>query len=218
MNKTMLKGVIFDMDGTMFDSEKIWRKMWYQLPETFGMEKNPQVGADMCGTSNEASFRVAKKHFPTLNPVEFVTEGIRQYRELVILEQPEEKPYLHELVNYLHEQGYKLSVASGSPAELIVLNLSRAGIKDYFSAFVGGQDVACGKPAPDIFLKAAHDMGVEPEACLVIEDGENGIRAAKAAGCIPVMIPDLEQPCEEVKALCSAIYENMGELLEELKK
>lgn len=214
----MIKGIIFDMDGTMFDSEKIWRQMWYHLPETFGLENNPQVGVDMCGTSGEASYRVVRKHFPGIDPVMFVEEGMKQYKNMVLNEQPDEKPYLHELVESLHDQGFVLAVASGSPQELIALNLERANMQHFFSALVSGQSVPFGKPAPDIFLETARQIGLKPEECIVIEDGENGIRAAAAAGCVPIMIPDLNQPCEEVKSLCAAICETMGELLEAMKE
>lgn len=218
MNQQIVKGIIFDMDGTMFDSEKIWRNMWNHLPEAFGLENNLLVGEAMCGTSGEASLKVARRFFPELDPDEFVQEGLRQYHQLVFAKQPEEKPYLHELIRYLAEQGYVLAVASGSEQDEIELNLHRAGLTKYFTAAVSGHSVPCGKPAPDIFQETARQIGCRPEECMVIEDGENGIRAAAAAGCKPVMIPDLTQPSDEIKKLCAAVFDTMGDLLESLKK
>jgi beta-phosphoglucomutase-like phosphatase (HAD superfamily) len=92
--------------------------------------------------------------------------------------------------------------------------LSGAGLVDRFDAIVTGDEVPNGKPAPDIFLLAAGRLGVEPAACLVLEDSHNGIRAAHAAGCIPVMVPDLLGPTEEIERLAYRVLPSLANVAE----
>ena len=104
-----------------------------------------------------------------------------------------------------------MAVASSAPVEVIEKNLSRANLRGYFKALVGGDRVKNGKPAPDIFLLAAKELNLAPSDCYIFEDSLNGIRSGATAGGKAIMIPDTVQPTDEIKKLCAAIFPNLNE-------
>lgn len=201
-----MQGAIFDMDGLMFDTEKIYRHVWDHLPVEFGFDVCLGLGEAVCGTSGEDLKRIVRAHLPKIDADAFMDAGYDRVHDTVMAVQPDEKPGLHEIIRYLKARGMKLAVASGSPQEIIEINLKRAGLTEAFDAVISGFSVPHGKPAPDIFLESARRIGCDPKECYVFEDGANGIRAGAAAGCVTVMIPDLTAPDEELKTLCAAVF------------
>lgn len=201
-----MQGAIFDMDGLMFDTEKIYRHVWDHLPVEFGFDVCSGLGEAVCGTSGEDLKRIVRAHLPKIDAEAFMDAGYDRVHDTVMAVQPDEKPGLHEIIRYLKARGMKLAVASGSPQEIIEINLKRAGLTEAFDAVISGFSVPHGKPAPDIFLESARRIGCDPKECYVFEDGANGIRAGAAAGCVTVMIPDLTAPDEELKTLCAAVF------------
>ena len=113
------------------------------------------------------------------------------------------KPGAADLLPALKKAGYRLAVASSSPRDMVLTNLGRTGIDSYFDVVVCGDEVSRGKPDPDIFLLAAERLGLLPGDCYVLEDSPNGLLAARAAGCRPVMIPDLVPPAPEFAGFAS---------------
>lgn len=111
------------------------------------------------------------------------------------------KPQIPEALQYLQEQGALCAVASSTNSDAVKHYLGRAGILQYFQEIVGGEMVEKSKPEPDIFLLACKRLGQKPEECVVLEDSENGVRAAKKAGCSVICVPDLKQPSEEAAEL-----------------
>lgn len=207
----MKKGAIFDMDGLLFDTERLYRESGKEMAARFGQEFNPAFGPALCGTSGEGSLAVIRTHYPAVDPEKFlaaIIEGVR----LRLREHVPKKPGVVELLTYLRENGVKIAVASSSIREMILGNLERAGIAGYFDTVASGQDVERGKPEPDIFLLAARQLGLAPEDCYVFEDGINGIRAALAAGCVAVMVPDLAPPTDELRASCAAVCASLLEV------
>lgn len=213
----MKLGAIFDMDGLLFDTEKIYRYVWNHLPEKFGLKSDPTLGEAVCGTSGEHLRKIVQSYFPEVDADVFIETGLKRVEQIVIASQPEEKPGVHEILDYLKSCGVRLAVASGSPQTVIERNLKRAGLTGYFDAVVSGFSVPNGKPAPDIFLESARQAGCRPEDCYVFEDGANGICAAVAAGCTPVMIPDLTAPDEQLQALCAGIYPSLLHALQAIQ-
>lgn len=206
----MKKGAIFDQDGLMFDTEKIWRESWTAVAAELGSQVPEGFGKEICGGSGEGTVRTVKKYFPELDAEDYITRARqRTYRKQQ--EHLPEKPGLHELLQFFRENGVKMVVASSCRKDQIICNVEKAGIKDYFVDIVSGQEVVNGKPAPDIFIKAAGKLGLAPEDCYVFEDSYNGIRAGHAAGCYTVMVPDLIEPDEEMSGLYDAC---VGSLLE----
>lgn len=206
----MKKGAIFDQDGLMFDTEKIWQESWAATAAEFGRSVPEGFSKEICGGSGEGTVRTVKKYFPELDAGAFITRA----RERTYRKQQEylpEKPGLRQLLQFFRENGVKMAVASSCRRGQLIYNLEHAGIKDYFADIVSSEDVINGKPAPDIFLKAAGKLGLAPGDCYVFEDSYNGIRAGHAAGCYTVMVPDLIQPDEEMAGIYDAC---IGSLLE----
>ena len=123
------------------------------------------------------------------------------------------KPGIRELLAYLKERGIKTAIATSSPLERTVLYLTSVGLEKSFDELVSGYMVEKGKPEPDIYLYAAKKLDVKPEHCIVLEDSPAGILAAYRAGCLPVMIPDQDEPDEETKALLYAQVERLDRVI-----
>ena len=122
------------------------------------------------------------------------------------------KPGVLEALEWLRERGFKTAIATSSSMETAEQYLRQTDMEKLFSQVVSGQHLAHGKPAPDIFLLAAEKLSSAPGSCLVVEDSFNGVRAGKAAGMVTVMIPDLLQPDEELRALADAVLDSMEAL------
>lgn len=199
----MLEAVIFDMDGTLFDTEAIYAQGWYKggVPH--------EVYLQMIGMSV-----VAEKELLTSHgfDADAVIDGMYAYAAKELEKNVPLKPGVKEALEWIREKGYRTAVATSSPEERAVKNIEKTGLGDSFDAVVSGFSLEHGKPAPDIFLMTAGKLGIAPENCLVVEDAPNGIRAGKAAGMTAVMIPDRVQPDEEVKALADGMLTSLHEL------
>ena len=204
----MKKGAIFDMDGLMFDTERLFQESWKVMAERFGQVHDPDFPAAVAGTSGEGMRAVIRRFYPAVDPQAFMDGCLGRTAEIVRRELPE-KPGMREILAFFREHGVRLAVASSSGREMIEDNLRRAGILELFDAVVSGQEVQRGKPEPDIFLLAARQLGCAPEDCYVFEDGVNGVRAGIAAGCATVMIPDLMQPTEDLRSGSAGIYPSL---------
>ena len=127
------------------------------------------------------------------------------------------KPGIHTLLEHLRENKLRTSIATSSPLDRTKEYLSQVGLVDAFDELVSGHMVEHGKPAPDIYIYAAEKLGLRPEECLVLEDSPTGLLAALRAGCVPVMVPDQDQPDEEVKSRIYAVAENLEAVIELLE-
>ena len=195
---TMKKAAIFDMDGVLFDTERLYCDTWHRMTEERGLGVSEKFTSALRGTTGKGSEAVIHQFYPELDAAAFYAEGMRYVKEYTKHTLPE-KPGIRELLQWLKENGYPTAIASSTDVETILDHLQLAGIREYFDVIVGGKDVRHGKPAPDIFLLAAEKLGADPKDCFVFEDSPNGIRAACAAGCKAVMIPDLSPADEEMK-------------------
>ena len=121
------------------------------------------------------------------------------------------KPGVREILAWLQERRIPVALASSTRLASVRQELGEAGLLPFFQVVKGGDDVVHGKPAPDIFLLAAKQLGCDPAACYVLEDSPNGIRAAAAAGMPSIMIPDLQEPDEEMRRLAEVILRDLRE-------
>ena len=204
----MKQGAIFDMDGLLFDTERLFRESWVEMAKQFGQVPQPEFPAAVAGTSGEGMRAVIRRYYPAVDAAAFQEGCIARTAEIVREKLPE-KPGIREILAFFRERGVKIAVASSSQREMILDNLRRAEIAPYFDAVVSGEEVSRGKPEPDIFLLAAQRLGCAPEDCYVFEDGINGVRAGIAAGCAAVMIPDLFPPTEDIRENCAGIYPSL---------
>lgn len=217
----MIKAVIFDMDGLMFDTERLWDTLWEPTCRALGLEMPQDLEAFFTGGRGLAGVKLnehIQKFFPQADP-QVIVEKIWELAEQRFAQGIPCKPGLAELLETLEEKKLPRIVASSSPRALILKNLETTGMARYFDQVVCGADVRHSKPAPDIFLEAARRLGVDIRDCLVLEDSFNGVRAGHAAGAVTVMVPDIAQPDEEIRALynrcCKDLFEVRQLLLDD---
>ena len=207
----MVQAVIFDMDGLMIDSERVWQAQWPSVLAKFGLTYKEGL-KEACTASSGAVFEgIVRGFYPDAD-----CAGIREElwaaagRALTL--GVDKKPGLVELVDWLGENGVPWAIASASNEALIRQNMRTIGLDGRYDAIVAGEMVSRGKPFPDIFLLAARKLGVDPARSVVLEDSNPGIRAAAAGGFIPVMVPDLRQPEDDVRGLYARCCESLLEV------
>ena len=178
-----MKAVIFDMDGVLVDSQPYHFKADIDTMAEYGVIKDQKFYESFAGTLTADRMRTLKEMFGLDVPVEEMTIK-RENMILDIMGKEDIKPVsgIPEFLRSIKEKGLTTAVASSSDYKLINLILDRLKIAKYFDSVTSGSDVKRGKPSPDVFLLAAERIGIEPAECLVVEDSENGVKAAKAAG------------------------------------
>jgi len=199
----MIRGAIFDMDGLLFDTEIVFENCWKKVGAEMGLLVSDEFTHACCGCGRNGLPDVIRRFFPDADAPTYAERVIELAFETQLAAIPVLKPGVLEMLAKCRAKGVRTAVASSSSRDVVEHNLSAAGLTDLFDAIVTGSEVAHGKPAPDIFLLAAERIGIAPTDCAVFEDAVTGIRAAKAAGCLPVMIPDRIRPTEEILGICT---------------
>ena len=207
--------VIFDMDGLMFDTERIAQIAWQRAAIEYGYQVSEDVYLGVIGKARDDVDMYLRHALGDEFPFEQVYPLKQRYLHGDIKENGLPlKPGLLELLDVLEARAIPMAVASSSPCETVLFNLNRAGLQlERYRAVVGGDEVEQGKPAPDIFLAAAKKLRVSPDMCMVLEDSSAGIRAAYVAGMIPVMIPDLIRPTKEIAEMAYRILPSLYDVL-----
>jgi nicotinate-nucleotide adenylyltransferase len=202
--------VVFDMDGTLLDTERLFIEAWEEAEGNASPALHDALVA-IIGVTRERSEEIIYERLGRDYPYEArrlaVDEVFRRARENGTLPV---KDGAAQILRTLWRKGYKTGLASSTERELVIPELEAAGLAGYFDAVICGGDAARGKPAPDIFLKAAEALGTDPARCLAVEDSRNGILAAHAAGMIPLMVPDLIPPDAELRALAAAVCPDLA--------
>ena len=179
---TRLEAVLFDMDGVIVDSEPLWSKAEEQLLARRNLRYSPQLKTVMMGLDSSEAVGFLIKHY---NLQESVGDVVAERNQLVadlFRQFLRPMPHALQLARSVQAAQIKTGLASSSPKELVDLALRRLNITELFDLILTGDQVARGKPAPDIYLTAARELGMNHENCLVIEDAPHGVAAAKAAG------------------------------------
>lgn len=205
-----IKGVIWDLDGTITDTERVYRALWLELMKDWNLPVKKEFTEAICGTSEESAMEVINKFYPELkNPVAFRTECMD--RMVVYLETREIplKKGARELIQYLDSENIVQAIGSGNVHPTINHNLTKTNLRQYFNVIVADGDVKRGKPAPDVFAKCCELMKLNPRDVLVIEDSNSGIKAGHDAGCLTMMIPDVAAPTKEIKKIVDWIYPSL---------
>ncbi|MDI9590872.1 MAG: HAD family phosphatase [Acidobacteriota bacterium] len=213
----MVDAVIFDMDGLMFDTEPVWTRAWTPTLASIGLEFDADL-ADACrGTSGTSMEAAISRFLPDVDAVR-VRETLFSTAHSMMSEGVPKKPGLDELLAYLRGCDVPLAVASSSSPELIDLHLTNGGVRAFFSYLVSGVGMSHPKPEPDIFLKAAAEIGVDPSRTLVLEDSLSGVRAGVAGGFVTVMVPDLVAPDDYARANATRVCESLAEVRDLLER
>ena len=211
-----VEAVIFDMDGTLIDSESVYIAAMQDAAGTLGLALPLDLCHAMVGVPSHGRRRPNHPVWSTGFDLavfrgHFSTSVQRRMSERVPM-----KPGVVELLDFLRDRGLPLAIATSAGRATAERNLGRAGLLDRFDALATRDDVEHPKPAPDLYLEAAKRLGVAPERCVAFEDSSIGIIAAHAAGMRAVMVLDILPPTEEARAKCFHIAEDLHEVLRRL--
>ena len=210
----MIEAVLFDMDGLMFDTERMYQKAWLQAGRQMGAPMEPEIVDRLRGRNREGCARVCREVFGE----EFDFDAMRTACRALMARWIEEdgmpvKPGLYELLAELERRGIPAVLATSTTRDSAWGHLQRAKVDRYFLGAVCGDEVSHSKPDPEVFLKAAALAGKDPARCMVLEDSPAGVRAGAAAGCFTVMVPDLTAPDEELKKLADEILPGLRDVI-----
>lgn len=184
----MIKAVIFDMDGTMVDTENLWQDVNHKLAKLYGVKMDDTIRAQMMGKNDKGSLGAFKKYFHLPTPLDEI-KAVRRKMIVHDISKVKTTTGLFELLDLLEKQEIKKAVATSAFREFADKILDKFQLKNRFTTIVTADDVKEGKPHPDIFLEAAKRLQVDSENVLVIEDAQNGVEAAYNAKMKVIAIP-----------------------------
>jgi len=208
-----IKAVVFDMDGVLFDSERITRIMWKKAADEWELSDIETAVRDCTGSSRPDQWVYLKKKYGG----DFKAKEFREYCSALFHSYVDENglplmPHAKEILSYLKEKKYPLALASSTRRIAVEKELKDAGLWSYFNATICGDEVEHSKPAPEIYLRACSLLGLDPELCCAVEDSPNGIRSAHSAGMKCVMVPDQIQPDGEIKEMLYRLCTSLEDL------
>ena len=212
-------GVLFDMDGVVIDTEKLYTRFWMEAARELGHPMTLEQALQMRSLGQGPSQEKLDSFFgPDVLEYDVLrSRRIELMDAFIAVHGVEEKPGIRALLAHLKEKSIPCAITSSSSIPLIREHLGNLGLLEGFTALCSGKDVPHGKPAPDIYLHGAAVLGLKPENCLAIEDSPAGIEAAWRAGCMPIIVPDQDQPSDEVLSRCFARADSLFDVIELVK-
>ena len=208
----MIDGVVFDLDGVLLDSEQVWDGVREELARERGGRWHDQAQRDMMGMSSPEWSRYMHEVVGLSEPPQEISAEVVRRLEELYRERLPALPGAREAVERLAAR-WPLALASSSNRELIDLSLELLGVAPLFEATVSSEEVARGKPAPDVYLEAARRLGIEPGRAAAVEDSHNGIRSARAAGMHVLAIPNRHFPPDaDALAEADAVLDSLADL------
>jgi len=205
--------VILDMDGLMLDTEGLAARAWTDAAALVGIRFDHAVTRHLIGRNFPDCAALIRAHHGEGYPVDDLMRAWHDaYDAIVDREGIALKPGLAELLAWLEDERIPKAVATSTRRSRAQAKLVHTGLFERFAALVGGDEIARGKPAPDIYVEAAARLGVAPRDCVALEDSEPGIRAALAAGMAPIMVPDLAPPSPALLAHAPLVLASLVEV------
>ena len=210
-----IQGVIFDMDGLMFDIEPMWDACWAKVFEEQEAQMPEGLAEALRGLSEEAVFETLRRFLGAHTPCEFLWERERELMvELVAERGVPMKPGLLDLLTYLNDCQLPMAVVSSSAKPMMEANLARANIAGYFDVIVSGARLSANMPESDVFLEASTLLGTAPARTVVLEDSSEGVEAGLRGGFITIMVPGLDMPTPRQPRGCAAVVDNLADVID----
>lgn len=212
MNMTF-KAVVFDADGTLFDTEELTHQIWVTVGAEMGFSQPGQNYLEFVGLNRATSIaKMVDLYGPDYHQEEFMDRCVQRLHEYIEEHGVPLKPGAREILEFLHQNNIPIAMATSTHRSRTDRRLELTGMKDYFQASVTGNEVIRGKPDPEIYLKACEKLGVAPAEALAVEDSRNGILSAHAAGMPVAMVPDMIPPSEELEKLLFRRFDSLLDL------
>ena len=216
--KENIRGILFDMDGLVLDTEKLYTRFWMESARDLGYPMTFQQALGLRSLNRTAGQEKLTEYFgPGISYTEVRNHRIELMDVHIEKYGIDVKPGIFELMDYLQANGIASAITSSSPMENIRRHLSAHDLLHRFDKLCSGYDVPNGKPEPDIYLYGAASLNLRPEECLALEDSPTGILSACRAGCLPVMIPDQDQPDSDTISLLYARADSLSDVITLLK-
>ena len=206
-----MQAVIFDMDGTLIDTERVSQASWRRAARDFGIEIPECILRAFVGCSIPNAMKMVDDEFGDPVFTERLFNRRHEIFEATWEDELELKPGAAEAITAARDRGLAVALATSSVRDRAVISMERFGLMALFDAAVFDEDIEHHKPAPDVYLVAAEHLGVEPVRCIAVEDSFNGVRAGAAAGTHVIMVPDYNEPTNDIRALCSAVLPSLLE-------
>jgi len=212
-----VEGVVFDMDGLLLDTEIVYRAAMIEAGQVFGIGFTGEIYAAMVGKTTPECGVMLRELFGETFPVQSYFERVWADVEDLLEAETRLKAGVIEILDFLDDRGLPRGIATSNGKPAVERYLGRFNLLPRFNAVVAHHDVTRHKPHPDPYLEAARRIGVDPLACLALEDSHPGVRAAHAAGMMTVMVPDILDPNEEMHEKCVHIADSLHHVLDLLK-
>lgn len=214
-----IKAVIFDLDGTLLDTEKLLFRYWREAAAQYGYD----MSAEQALTLRSLTHRLVQPLFtewfgPNCDYKELRSCRLRLMQEHIDKYGVEKKKGASELLEYLGANGYMRAIATATDEKRAGKLLEKVGLSGMFDHIICATMVEWGKPKPDIYLYTAEQLGLSPSECIAVEDSPNGVISAHTAGCFTIMVPDLTRPDDELMNHISALCEDLSDIIGLLKK
>ena len=213
-NTPRIRGVLFDMDGLVLDTEKLYTRFWIEACRFYGFPMTLEQALKMRAANSKLSEENLHSFFgPEVDYRQCRSKRIELMDAFIEAHGVEIKPGILALLEHLEARGIPAAITSSAPRDRIEKHLASVGLLNRFDAICSGHDVPHGKPAPDIYLHGAAALNLPPESCLALEDAPTGILAAYRAGCVTVMVPDMDQPDSQTQKLLCAKADSLSDVI-----
>lgn len=207
-----MQAVIFDMDGTLIDTERVSQAAWRRAAQDFRIEIPERILHAFVGCSIPNAMNMIDDEFGDPAFTERLFNRRHEIFDATWEDELELKPGAAEAVAAVRERGLAAALATSSVRDRAITSMERLGLMELFDAAVFDEDIEHHKPAPDVYLVAADHLDIEPTRCVAVEDSFNGVRSGAAAGMRTIMVPDYNEPTPEIRALCAEVLTTLHEL------